>query len=69
MHKNIGNLNNEIRLPITLLLKPIMTFPYWKWACPLMEILNLVNVVYPDIAVITNIGVLILNILVVKKIL
>lgn len=59
VHKNIGNLNNEIGLPITLFnLEPYHDISVLEMGMSSYgEILNLVNVVYPDIAVITNIGV------------
>ena len=59
VHKNIGNLNNEIGLPITLFnLGPYHDISILEMGMSHYgEILNLVNIVHPDIAIITNIGV------------
>lgn len=59
VHKNMGNFNNEVGLPITLFnLEPYHDISVLEMGMSSYgEILNLVNIVYPDIAVITNIGV------------
>ncbi|NMA04084.1 MAG: UDP-N-acetylmuramoyl-tripeptide--D-alanyl-D-alanine ligase, partial [Clostridiales bacterium] len=59
VHKNAGNLNNEIGLPITLFnLEPYHDISVLEMGASFCgEILNLVNIVSPNIAVITNIGV------------
>ena len=59
VHKNIGNLNNEIGLPITLFnLESHHDISVLEMGMSSYgEILNLVNVVHPDIAIITNIGI------------
>ena len=59
VHKNIGNLNNEIGLPITLFnLEHHHDISVLEMGMSSYgEILNLVNVVHPNIAIITNIGV------------
>ena len=59
VHKNIGNLNNEIGLSITLFnLEPHHDISVLEMGMSSYgEILNLVDIVYPDIAIITNIGV------------
>ena len=59
VHKNIGNFNNEVGLPITLFnLEPYHDISVLEMGMSSYgEILNLVNIVHPDIAIITNIGV------------
>ncbi|HZK57160.1 MAG TPA: UDP-N-acetylmuramoyl-tripeptide--D-alanyl-D-alanine ligase [Clostridia bacterium] len=59
VHKNVGNLNNEIGLPITLFnLEPYHDISVLEMGASFCgEILNLANIVNPDIAIITNIGV------------
>lgn len=59
VHKNLGNFNNEIGLPLTLLnLEEGHEMSVLEMGMSSFgEILNLVNIVYPEIGVITNIGV------------
>lgn len=58
VHKNIGNFNNEIGLPLTLFnLETEDKISVLEMGMSSYgEILNLVNIVRPNIAVITNIG-------------
>ncbi len=59
VHKNLGNFNNQIGLPITLLnLEKKHRFSVLEMGMSTYgEISDLVNIVHPEIGVITNIGV------------